>query len=84
MFGSIRAVADLVDGWNRWATTVDELLTDCAEHRIHAHLAGTAAAFYRPPTAVGASKSHVNHHRHPRSRRMTTLPTVRAGRRGRP
>lgn len=47
MFGSDWPVANLAGGWNRWAATVDELLTDCAENEIHALLAGTATAFYR-------------------------------------
>ncbi|GHE52544.1 amidohydrolase family protein [Streptomyces capitiformicae] len=50
MFGSDWPVANLAGGWNRWAATVDELLTDCAENEIHALLAGTATAFYRLPT----------------------------------
>ncbi|WP_406396456.1 amidohydrolase family protein [Streptomyces sp. NBC_00882] len=49
MFGSDWPVANLAGGWNRWAATVDELLTDCAEHEIQAILAGTATAFYRLP-----------------------------------
>ncbi|MER7569452.1 amidohydrolase family protein [Streptomyces sp. NPDC097941] len=49
MFGSDWPVANLAGGWNRWAATVDELLTDCAENEIHALLAGTATAFYRLP-----------------------------------
>ncbi|RRR83451.1 amidohydrolase [Streptomyces sp. RP5T] len=47
MFGSDWPVANLAGGWNRWAATVDELLTDCADHEIQALLAGTATAFYR-------------------------------------
>ncbi|GAA3906713.1 amidohydrolase family protein [Streptomyces lacrimifluminis] len=50
MFGSDWPVANLAGGWNRWAATVDELLTGCAEYEIHALLAGTATAFYRLPT----------------------------------
>jgi L-fuconolactonase len=49
MFGSDWPVANLAGGWNHWAATVDELLTDCAENEIHALLAGTATAFYRLP-----------------------------------
>jgi L-fuconolactonase len=49
MFGSDWPVANLAGGWNRWAATVDELLTDCAENEIHALLTGTATAFYRLP-----------------------------------
>lgn len=49
MFGSDWPVANLAGGWNRWAATVDELLTDCAENEIDALLAGTATAFYRLP-----------------------------------
>ncbi|MDX2757266.1 amidohydrolase family protein [Streptomyces europaeiscabiei] len=49
MFGSDWPVVNLAGGWNRWAATVDELLTDCAENEIHALLAGTATAFYRLP-----------------------------------
>ncbi|MDX3697391.1 amidohydrolase family protein [Streptomyces europaeiscabiei] len=49
MFGSDWPVANLAGGWNRWAATVDELLTDCADNEIHALLAGTATAFYRLP-----------------------------------
>ncbi|MGW7729285.1 amidohydrolase family protein [Streptomyces canus] len=49
MFGSDWPVANLAGGWNRWAAAVDELLTDCAEHEIHAILADTATAFYRLP-----------------------------------
>ncbi|WP_055711109.1 amidohydrolase family protein [Streptomyces torulosus] len=49
MFGSDWPVANLAGGWNRWAATVDELLTDCAENEIHALVAGTATAFYRLP-----------------------------------
>ena len=49
MFGSDWPVANLAGGWNRWALTVDKLLTGCAENEIHAFLAGTATAFYRLP-----------------------------------
>ncbi|MET7452136.1 amidohydrolase family protein [Streptomyces sp. NPDC005574] len=52
MFGSDWPVANLAGGWNRWAATVDELLTDCSESVIHALLAGTATAFYRLPVRV--------------------------------
>ncbi|WP_055531832.1 amidohydrolase family protein [Streptomyces graminilatus] len=50
MFGSDWPVANLAGGWNRWAATVDELLTGLAEDEIHAILAGTATAFYRLST----------------------------------
>jgi L-fuconolactonase len=46
MFGSDWPVANLAGGWNRWAATVDELLTGCSENDIQALLAGTATAFY--------------------------------------
>ncbi|MFF9808390.1 amidohydrolase family protein [Streptomyces coeruleorubidus] len=46
MFGSDWPVANLAGGWNRWAATVDELLTGCAESDIQALVAGTATAFY--------------------------------------
>ncbi|WP_333740414.1 amidohydrolase family protein [Streptomyces sp. IBSBF 2806] len=49
MFGSDWPVANLAGGWNRWAATVDELLTDCADTEIDSLLAGTATAFYRLP-----------------------------------
>ncbi|WNM33414.1 amidohydrolase family protein [Streptomyces sp. Li-HN-5-11] len=49
MFGSDWPVANLAGGWNRWAATVAELLTDCAESDIQALLAGTATAFYGLP-----------------------------------
>jgi predicted TIM-barrel fold metal-dependent hydrolase len=49
MFGSDWPVANLAGGWNRWAATVDELLTGCAESDIEALLAGTASAFYGLP-----------------------------------
>ncbi|WP_330293273.1 amidohydrolase family protein [Streptomyces sp. NBC_00576] len=49
MFGSDWPVANLAGGWNRWAATMDELLTDCAENEIDALLAGTATTFYRLP-----------------------------------
>ncbi|MDX3715757.1 MULTISPECIES: amidohydrolase family protein [Streptomyces] len=49
MFGSDWPVANLAGGWNRWAATVDELLTDCADNEIHALLAGTATVFYHLP-----------------------------------
>jgi L-fuconolactonase len=46
MFGSDWPVANLAGGWNRWAATVDELLTGWSESDVHALLAGTATAFY--------------------------------------
>ncbi|MBW8792454.1 MAG: amidohydrolase family protein [Streptomyces sp.] len=46
MFGSDWPVANLAGGWNRWAATVDELLTGWSEGDAHALLAGTAGAFY--------------------------------------
>ncbi len=46
MFGSDWPVADLAGGWNRWAATVDDLLTGWSESDIDALLAGTATAFY--------------------------------------
>jgi predicted TIM-barrel fold metal-dependent hydrolase len=50
MFGSDWPVADLAGGWNRWAATVDRLLTGWSDSDAHALLAGTARAFYRLPT----------------------------------
>ncbi|MFI5800026.1 amidohydrolase family protein [Streptomyces sp. NPDC051677] len=47
MFGSDWPVCVLAGGWNRWAATVDELLTDCAEGDVQAVLADTATAFYQ-------------------------------------
>ncbi|MEI5521944.1 amidohydrolase family protein [Streptomyces brasiliscabiei] len=46
MFGSDWPVANLAGGWNRWAATVDELLTGWSDSDVHALLAGTATAFY--------------------------------------
>ncbi|MBP5896159.1 amidohydrolase family protein [Streptomyces sp. LBUM 1486] len=46
MFGSDWPVANLAGGWNRWAATVDELLTDCSANDIQALLADTATTFY--------------------------------------
>ncbi|KUO08303.1 amidohydrolase family protein [Streptomyces sp. DSM 15324] len=46
MFGSDWPVANLAGGWNRWAATVDELLTGWGESDVHALLSGTATAFY--------------------------------------
>ncbi|MGK3940016.1 amidohydrolase family protein [Streptomyces caeruleatus] len=48
MFGSDWPVCVLAGGWDRWATTVDELLTTCSPHEKQAVLHDTAAAFYRP------------------------------------
>ena len=50
MFGSDWPVANLAGGWNRWAATVDELLTGWSDSDVHALLAGTATAFYRLPS----------------------------------
>jgi len=47
MFGSDWPVANLAGGWNRWAATVDELLTGWSDSDVHTLLAGTASAFYR-------------------------------------
>ncbi|MGW1563288.1 amidohydrolase family protein [Streptomyces sp. NPDC002144] len=46
MFGSDWPVANLAGGWNRWAATVDELLTGWSDSDVDALLAGTATAFY--------------------------------------
>ncbi|MGW3109590.1 amidohydrolase family protein [Streptomyces sp. NPDC001100] len=46
MFGSDWPVANLAGGWNRWAATVDELLTGWSESDIDALLAGIATTFY--------------------------------------
>ncbi|MET7479963.1 amidohydrolase family protein [Streptomyces sp. NPDC005648] len=53
MFGSDWPVANLAGGWNRWAATVDELLTGWSESDAHALLAGTATAFYGLARAAG-------------------------------
>lgn len=55
MFGSDWPVANLAGGWNRWAATVDELLTGWSENDVHALLAGTASTFYGLPAVVGES-----------------------------
>ncbi|WP_431775166.1 amidohydrolase family protein [Streptomyces cucumeris] len=47
MFGSDWPVCVLAGGWNRWAATVEELLTHCSPDETAAILAGTATAFYR-------------------------------------
>ncbi|MDX3638552.1 amidohydrolase family protein [Streptomyces sp. MB09-02B] len=47
MFGSDWPVCVLAGGWNRWAATVEELLTGCSESENEAVLAGTARDFYR-------------------------------------
>ncbi|MDH6565370.1 L-fuconolactonase [Streptomyces sp. SAI-117] len=58
MFGSDWPVANLAGGWDRWATTVDELLTGWSESDIDALLAGTATAFYGlAPVAEDAEPS---------------------------
>ncbi|MHC3470841.1 amidohydrolase family protein [Streptomyces sp. 7R007] len=54
MFGSDWPVANLAGGWNRWAATVDELLTGWSDSDVHALLAGTAGAFYGLAPVVGA------------------------------
>ncbi|QNP75319.1 amidohydrolase family protein [Streptomyces roseirectus] len=55
MFGSDWPVANLAGGWNRWAATVDELVTGWSETDTTAFLAGTATAFYGLPHADGGS-----------------------------
>ncbi|MCQ9184286.1 amidohydrolase family protein [Streptomyces sp. IBSBF 2953] len=55
MFGSDWPVANLAGGWNRWAATVDELLTDWSPGDVHALLAGTASTFYGLPLIAGES-----------------------------
>ncbi|MFI8528885.1 amidohydrolase family protein [Streptomyces aquilus] len=55
MFGSDWPVANLAGGWNRWAATVDELVTGWSDSDVHALLAGTATAFYGLTPAAGAS-----------------------------
>ncbi|WP_328752893.1 amidohydrolase family protein [Streptomyces sp. NBC_00285] len=52
MFGSDWPVADLAGSWNRWAATVDELLTGWSESDVDALLVGTARAFYGLAPAV--------------------------------
>ncbi|MFJ8547080.1 amidohydrolase family protein [Streptomyces sp. NPDC093586] len=47
MFGSDWPVCVLAGGWNRWAATVEELLTDCSAAETSMVLAGTATDFYR-------------------------------------
>ncbi|MDN3270154.1 amidohydrolase family protein [Streptomyces sp. MA15] len=46
MFGSDWPVCILAGGWNRWAATVEELLTGCSESETEAILTGTAVDFY--------------------------------------
>ncbi|MFI2207894.1 amidohydrolase family protein [Streptomyces sp. NPDC020192] len=58
MFGSDWPVANLAGGWNRWATTVDELLTGWSDSDVHALLAGTATAFYGLPPVAGEGDTH--------------------------
>ncbi|MFF4363294.1 amidohydrolase family protein [Streptomyces sp. NPDC001604] len=53
MFGSDWPVANLAGGWNRWAATVDELLTGWSSGDVHALLAGTATEFYGLPLVAG-------------------------------
>ncbi|MFI5823698.1 amidohydrolase family protein [Streptomyces rishiriensis] len=55
MFGSDWPVANLAGGWNRWAATVDELLTGWSDGDAHALLAGTASTFYGLPPVAGES-----------------------------
>ncbi|WP_405802092.1 amidohydrolase family protein [Streptomyces sp. NBC_01506] len=52
MFGSDWPVCVLAGGWDRWATTVDELLDDCSPAETSAVLAGTATNFYRLKAAL--------------------------------
>ncbi|MEV6941823.1 amidohydrolase family protein [Streptomyces sp. NPDC051172] len=49
MFGSDWPVANLAGGWDRWAATVDELLTGWSDSDVHALLVGTATTFYGLP-----------------------------------
>ncbi|GAA2488681.1 hypothetical protein GCM10010276_29310 [Streptomyces longisporus] len=58
MFGSDWPVANLAGGWNRWAATVDELLTGWSAGDVHALLAGTATAFYGLPLVPGESNTN--------------------------
>ncbi|MFM9453745.1 amidohydrolase family protein [Streptomyces europaeiscabiei] len=46
MFGSDWPVCVLAGGWNRWATTVEDLLRGCSAAETEAILAGTATDFY--------------------------------------
>ncbi|MDX3799367.1 amidohydrolase family protein [Streptomyces sp. AK04-3B] len=55
MFGSDWPVANLAGGWNRWAATVDELLTGWSAGDVHALLADTASTFYGLTGVVGES-----------------------------
>ncbi|MFC8343247.1 amidohydrolase family protein [Streptomyces sp. NPDC057280] len=59
MFGSDWPVANLAGGWNRWAATVDELLTGWSESDVHALLAGTATAFYGLAPVAGAGDATI-------------------------
>ncbi|MFE0906548.1 amidohydrolase family protein [Streptomyces rochei] len=52
MFGSDWPVCVLAGGWNRWAATVEELLTDCSDQDVAAILSGTASAFYGLPDSA--------------------------------
>ncbi|WIM92834.1 amidohydrolase family protein [Actinoplanes oblitus] len=47
MFGSDWPVCTLAGGWNRWAATVDELLSGCTADEADAVLGGTATSFYQ-------------------------------------
>ncbi|MFM9588262.1 amidohydrolase family protein [Streptomyces scabiei] len=47
MFGSDWPVCLLAGGWNRWAATVEDLLTACSAAETEAVLSGTATEFYR-------------------------------------
>ncbi|WP_449353511.1 amidohydrolase family protein [Streptomyces shaanxiensis] len=62
MFGSDWPVVDLAGGWNRWAATVDDLLTGWSESDIDALLAGTATAFYglAPVAGEGDTKARTS------------------------
>lgn len=55
MFGSDWPVANLAGGWNRWAATVDELLTGWSADDVQALLAGTASTFYGLTAVAGES-----------------------------
>jgi predicted TIM-barrel fold metal-dependent hydrolase len=52
MFGSDWPVCVLAGGWNRWAATMEDLLTACSAAETEAVLSGTATQFYRlnPPS----------------------------------
>ncbi|MEV4362375.1 amidohydrolase family protein [Nonomuraea sp. NPDC049625] len=46
MFGSDRPLCVLAGGWNRWAATVEVLLSGCSAIETDAVLADTATTFY--------------------------------------